>query len=105
MANKVDQLHNATTKNAITFLYLAAFSPAITTLTTAIQKGFFKSWPGFTVEATQKYVSNMPNQFRVYEVPYPKWNHLDYMWGIDADKYVYTEIIKDIADFQHKFLK
>ena len=61
LANKVDQLHNATTKNAITFLYLAAFSPAITTLTTAIQKGFFKSWPGFTVEATQKYVSNMPH--------------------------------------------
>ena len=40
---------------------MAAFSPAITTLTTAIQKGFFKSWPGFTVEATQKYVSNMPH--------------------------------------------
>ena len=57
------------------------------------------------LQDVMKYVSNMPNQFRVYEVPYPKWNHLDYMWGIDADKYVYTEIIKDIADFQHKFLK
>ena len=57
------------------------------------------------LQDVMKYVSNMPNQFRVYEVPYPKWNHLDYMWGIDADKYVYTEIIKDIADFQQKFLK
>ena len=28
-----------------------------------------------------KYLSNMPNQFRAYEVPYPKWNHLDYMWA------------------------
>ena len=52
------------------------------------------------LQDVMQYVSNMPNQFRVYEVPYPKWNHLDYMWGIDADKYVYTEIIKDIADFQ-----
>ena len=38
-ANKVDHLPNATTKNVITFLYLAAFTPAISTLTKAIQKG------------------------------------------------------------------
>ena len=61
LANKVDHVHNATTKSAITFLYLAAFSPAISTLTNAIRKGFFKSWPGFTVEAVKKYVSNMPH--------------------------------------------
>ena len=61
LANKIDHLPNATKKNAITFLYLAAFSPAISTLTTAIQKGFFKLWPGFTVEAIKKYVSNMPH--------------------------------------------
>ena len=60
-ANKIDGMHHATTKNAITFLYLAAFSPAISTLTMAIKKGFFKSWPGFTVEAVHKYVANMPH--------------------------------------------
>ena len=40
--NKIDHLPNATTKNAITFLYLAAFNPTISTLTKAIQKDFFK---------------------------------------------------------------
>ena len=60
-ANKVDHMQNATTKNSITFLYLAAFSPAISTLTQAIQKGFFHSWPGFTVNAIKKYVSDMPH--------------------------------------------
>ena len=54
-----------------------------------------------------KYLSNMPNQFRAYEyeVPYPKWNHLDYMWAIDGDIYIYPEILKDIKAFQQKFLK
>ena len=61
VANKVDHLPNTTTKNAITFLYLAAFSPAISTLTKAIQKGFFSSWPGLTVDAIKKYVANMPH--------------------------------------------
>ena len=60
-ANKVDHMQNATTKNSITFLYLAAFSPAISTLTKAIQKGFFDSWPGFTADAVRKYVSDMPH--------------------------------------------
>ena len=52
-ANKVDHLQNTTTKNSITFLYLAAFSPAISTLTTAIKKGFFETWLGLTVDAKQ----------------------------------------------------
>ena len=60
-ANKVDHMHNSTTKNSITFLYLTAFSPAISTLTNAIKKGFFQSWPGLTIEAIKKYVSNMPH--------------------------------------------
>ena len=60
-ANKVDHIQNATTKNSITLLYLAAFSPAISTLNKAIQKGFFHSWLGFTVDAIRKYVSDMPH--------------------------------------------
>ena len=62
------------------------------------------NFPNF-LQDVMRYVSSIPNQFRVYEIPYPKWNHLDYMWGIDADKYVFSEILKDIEDFQQKFLK
>jgi len=58
-ANKLDHVHNATTRNVVTFLHLAAFSPAISSLTNAICRGFFKSWPGLTVKAVTKYVSNM----------------------------------------------
>ena len=35
--------------------------PAISTLTKAIQKGFFISWPGLTAQAIKKYVANMPH--------------------------------------------
>ncbi|GAV04820.1 hypothetical protein RvY_15041 [Ramazzottius varieornatus] len=30
----------------------------------------------------------------LYRVPYPKWNHLDYIWGIDANMYVYPEVLR-----------
>ena len=52
-----------------------------------------------------KYLSQLPNQFSVYEVPFAKWNHLDYLWGIDADVYVYSEILKNMEAFQKKFLQ
>ncbi|XP_055327362.1 uncharacterized protein LOC129580729 [Paramacrobiotus metropolitanus] len=29
-----------------------------------------------------------------YRVPYAKWNHLDFLWGIDANKYVYPEVFR-----------
>ena len=65
---------------------------------------YLMNFPNF-LQDVMKYVSEMPNQFRLYEVPYPTWNHLDYMWAIDGDKYIYPEILKDIKAFQQKFLK
>ena len=40
---------------------MAAFSPAISTLTNAIQNGFFHLWQGFIVDAVKKYVADMPH--------------------------------------------
>ena len=36
---------------------------------------------------------NIVNGFG-YEVPYEKWNHLDFIYGIDANLYVYDELLK-----------
>jgi len=36
---------------------------------------------------------NIVNGFG-YEVPYEKWNHLDFIYGIDANIYVYDELLK-----------
>ena len=36
---------------------------------------------------------NIVNGFG-WEVPYEKWNHLDFIYGIDANIYVYEEMLK-----------
>jgi len=36
---------------------------------------------------------NIVNGFG-YEVPYEQWNHLDFIYGIDANTYVYDEMLK-----------
>ena len=40
--------------------------------------------------------SKLTNLYASYEVPFPKWNHLDHLYGMDADKFVYPEILKNM---------
>ena len=40
--------------------------------------------------------SQLPNLLASYEVPFPKWNHLDFLYGMDADTLVYPEILKNM---------
>jgi len=43
-----------------------------------------------------KLTSRLPNLFKSYDVPFAKWNHLDHLWGIDADTLVYAEVLKNM---------
>ena len=38
----------------------------------------------------------LPNIFANYQVPYDGWAHLDFTYGIDANKYVYDEVMKNM---------
>lgn len=40
--------------------------------------------------------SQLPNLYASYEVPFAKWNHLDFLYGIDADVLVYQELLKNM---------
>merc|ERR550519_983953 len=31
-----------------------------------------------------------------HEIQLPSWNHLDFLWAIDADKYVYSKLLDDL---------
>lgn len=42
-------------------------------------------------------VSQLPNVYDDYEVPYENWNHLDYIYGIDAYTLVYPRVLENIA--------
>jgi len=44
--------------------------------------------------------SQLPNLFASYEVPFAKWNHLDFLYGIDADVLVYQELLKDMEEIR-----
>ena len=41
-------------------------------------------------------LSKLPNVFDNYEVPFPKFNHLDYLWGIDANILVYDQVVNNM---------
>ena len=41
-------------------------------------------------------LTELPNIFDNYEVPYENWNHLDYLFGIDADRLVYDQVLANI---------
>ena len=45
-------------------------------------------------------ITRLPNIFDNYEVPYENWNHLDYLWGIDAPTLVYDQVLTNIARAQ-----
>ena len=44
--------------------------------------------------------SQLPNLVASYEVPFPKWNHLDFVWAIDADTLLYPELLKNMEDMR-----
>ncbi len=47
-----------------------------------------------------KLTEALPNLVANYLVPYANWNHLDYLWGIDADTLLYPEVLKNMEKFR-----
>jgi hypothetical protein len=47
--------------------------------------------------------SVLPNLVRNYLVPYELWNHLDFLWGKDAYKILYPEVLRNMEDFREDF--
>ena len=46
-----------------------------------------------------RYLTDLPQSYSVYEVPFDLWNQLDYLWGIDAKTLLYPEVIKNMDEF------
>lgn len=50
-------------------------------------------WLASTLDV-QKLLTELKSVRFVYKVPFKKFNHLDYLWGIDARKLVYEKLLK-----------
>lgn len=46
------------------------------------------------VKDVKRLIDLLPNVFHTYLVPHKKFNHVDFIWGIDAPKLLYAEIFK-----------
>jgi len=42
--------------------------------------------------------AELPNLIKSYKVPFDGWNHLDFMYGIDANELVYQELLKQLKN-------
>merc|ERR1712002_544243 len=51
-----------------------------------------------SLEDVLQAVTELPNIVKGmdHKVDYPNWNHLDFLWAIDADKLVYEPLVKDM---------
>ncbi len=47
--------------------------------------------------------SQLPYVYDNYEVPFEQWNHLDYLYGIDAYTLVYPQVMENMARAQQEF--
>ncbi|XP_043217732.1 lipase 3-like [Amphibalanus amphitrite] len=43
--------------------------------------------------------SRLPNLVASQQVAWPLWQHLDFLWGIDADRLVYRHVLQYLADW------
>lgn len=48
------------------------------------------------VEDVKKLIEELPNVVKDYLVPHEKFNHFDYIWGVDAPRLVFDDIVKTI---------
>lgn len=57
------------------------------------------------IQDVKKLEKQLPNIIKHYLVPYPKFNHLDFLTAIECRPLVYDEVIKIIQDIERKTKK
>ena len=38
----------------------------------------------------------LPDLYDAFTVPWDKWNHLDFLWAIDSDIYLFPRLLENI---------
>lgn len=45
-----------------------------------------------SVKDVERLLDSLPNVVQSYLVPHKKFNHVDFLWGVDAPKFVYEAV-------------
>ena len=43
-------------------------------------------------------LKEFPNLYDNFTIPYPEWNHVDFMWAVDTDTYLFPRMLKNLRD-------
>lgn len=54
----------------------------------------------FIFQDVRALANGLPNVFEVFEVPVHPFNHLDFMWAVDAKVLVYDETLRILNHFK-----
>ncbi|XP_015605711.1 lipase 3 isoform X2 [Cephus cinctus] len=58
-------------------------------------------WLASSVDVDRLY-KELPKKLGKYKVDFPKFNHLDFLWGIDAPKLVYERLLSSMKKYNKK---
>jgi hypothetical protein len=53
------------------------------------------------LQNVHKICRDLPNVIRKYRVPLSTFNHLDFIWGKDANSLVYADVITFLKKHEH----
>ena len=54
----------------------------------------------FKFQDVKRLTSTLPNLVSDFQVPFDGWSHQDFVYGIDAYKLLYPEILKNMDKFR-----
>lgn len=54
----------------------------------------------FMFQDVQKVYKHLQQSSQLFKVPYDNFNHVDFLWGIDAPKLVYSTLVKIMQNYR-----
>ncbi|KAL7287740.1 hypothetical protein TKK_0018123 [Trichogramma kaykai] len=90
-------------KNKNLQIYNSTVPPQYDLSKVQVPVGIFWSendWLASPIDVQRLYKS-LPNKIINYKVDYPKFNHLDFLWAVDAPKLVYKKLVATMEEFRN----
>ena len=53
----------------------------------------------FVFQDYSRMLKEFPMLYDNFTIPYPDWNHVDFMWAVDTDTYLFPHLLKNLDIF------